>query len=62
VKKPHYKIERNTAPHPSDHEWVIWLVDEYGDEWTMGFAFTRAEARAQARSKAMQSYLKEEYA
>ena len=60
MKRPRYRIERNAAVgHPPHQEWVVWLVDEFGDEWAMGFTHTRARARWLAKSKAMQTYLRE---
>jgi len=39
-------VERNmSSEYPPDQKWRVWLVDEYGDEWTMSFAPTRVLAR-----------------
>lgn len=44
------RIERNTAvSHPPEQEWRVWQIDDYGDEWTVFFAPTKAKAEKWAK-------------
>lgn len=36
-----FRIERNRAiEHPKSQTWILWLIDETGNEWTWAFAST----------------------
>jgi len=44
-----FVARKNNVPEPPpEQQWVVWQIDDEGDEWTMGFAPTRAKARRAA--------------